>query len=91
MSDADLEYAPQGENKMFSPCYFCQRLAIIYRAALDEPIRFIVPLFTMAPRTASTVVGLTSGRSLQISALESGVRLFNIVASMRAFFVIFFP
>lgn len=30
MSDADLEYAPQGENKMFSPCYFCQRFDIIF-------------------------------------------------------------
>lgn len=34
---------------------------LIYRDALDSPIRFIAPLFTIAPRTASTVVGLTSG------------------------------
>lgn len=46
------------------------------------------PLFTIAPSTASTVVGLTSGRILQISALERGVRLFSTVASTRAFFVI---
>lgn len=63
---------------------------LIYRVALDEPIRFIVPLFTIAPRTASTVVGLTSGRILHISALESSVRLFKIAASTQAFFVIFF-
>lgn len=60
---------------------------LIYRVALDEPIRFIVPLFTIAPRTASTVVGLTSGRILHISALESSVRLFKIAASTQAFFV----
>jgi hypothetical protein len=63
----------------------------MYRDALDDPIRFIEPLFTIAPRTASTVVGLASGRILHISALESGVKLFKTVASTRAFFVIFFP
>ncbi len=67
-----------------------QYYTLIYRAALDAPIRFIVPLFTIAPRTVSTVVGLTSGRILHIYALESGVRLFSIAASIRAFFVIFF-
>ena len=63
----------------------------IYRAAFDAPIRLTEPVFTIAPNTASTVVGLTSGSILQISALESGVRLFNTVASIRAFFVIRFP
>lgn len=62
-----------------------------YLAALDAPIRFISPFFTIAPSTASTVVGLTSGRILQISALEIGVRLLSTVASTRAFFVIFLP
>ena len=58
--------------------------------AFADPIRFIVPFFTIAPTTASTVVGLTSGSILQMSDLESGVRLFNTVASIRAVFVIFF-
>ena len=65
--------------------------AFKYLADRDAPIRFTAPLFTIAPRTASTVVGLTSGRILHISALESGVRLFNITASIRALFVILFP
>ena len=64
---------------------------LIYLVARPDPIRFTEPVLTMAPRTASTVVGLTSGRILQISALESGVRLFRTVASTRAFFVIFLP
>ena len=65
--------------------------ALIYLDDRDEPILFTVPFFTIAPSTASTVVGLTSGRILQISDLESGVKLFRTVASIRAFFVIFFP
>ena len=44
------------------------------------------PPRTIAPRTASTVVGLTSGRIEQISDLDSGVNEFNTVASMRFFF-----
>lgn len=36
--------------------------ALIYLEALAEPIRLIVPSFTIEPSTASTVVGLTSGR-----------------------------
>ena len=40
---------------------------------------------TIAPSTDSTVVGLTSGSMLQISALERGVRLFRMVASTRVF------
>ena len=46
---------------------------------------------TIAPSTDSTVVGLTSGSMLQISALERGVRLFKMVASTRAFLVTFLP
>ena len=64
---------------------------LMYRVALPAPMRFTLPVFTIAPKTASTVVGLTSGRILHISALERGVRLFKIVASTRAFFVIFLP
>ena len=64
--------------------------ALIYRIVRPVTIRFPEPVLTMAPRTASTVVGLTSGRLLQISVLESGVRLFRTVASTRAFSVIFF-
>ncbi len=63
----------------------------IYLVARPAPIRFTEPVLTIAPRTASMVVGLTSGRILQISALDSGVRLFRTVASTRAFFVIFLP
>ena len=65
--------------------------ALIYRVARPAPIRFTEPVRIIAPRTASTVVGLTSGRILQISALDSGVRLFRTVASTRAFFVILLP
>ena len=60
--------------------------ALIYRVARPAPIRFTEPVLTITPRTASTVVGLTSGRILQMSALDSGVRLFRTVASTRAFF-----
>ena len=48
-----------------------------------------MPFFTIEPSTASTVVGLTSGSNLHISALDSGVKLFNTVASILAVFVIF--
>ena len=70
-------------------CY--SHYALIYLVVRPAPIRFTEPVLTIAPRTASTVVGLTSGRVLQISALDSGVRLFRTVASTRAFFVIFLP
>lgn len=50
------------------------------------PRRSILPFFTMLPKTASTVVGLISGKILQISALEIGVNEFKTVASIRAFF-----
>lgn len=56
---------------------FAAFYAFRYFDALPAPIRWIVPSFTMSPGTASTVAGLTSGRFLQISALESGVGLFN--------------
>ena len=36
--------------------------ALIYLDALAEPMRLIMPFFTIEPSTASTVVGLTSGR-----------------------------
>ena len=47
----------------------------------------MLPFFTMLPKTASTVVGLISGKILQISALEIGVNEFKTVASIRAFLV----
>lgn len=46
---------------------------------------FNTAIFTMLPKTASTVVGLISGKILQISALEIGVNEFKTVASIRAF------
>lgn len=39
----------------------------------------------LAPRTASTVMWLTSRGILHISVLESGVKLFSTAASMRGF------
>ena len=50
-------------------------------------MRRMRPARTMLPRTASTVVGLTSGRMRQMSAFESGVNEPNTVFSMRDFFV----
>ena len=55
--------------------------ALIYLVALEEPIFQTELVFTIAPGTASTVVGLTSGRFLLISALESGARLLRTAAS----------
>ena len=55
---------------------------------LPLPIIIIDPSLTIEPKTASTVVALTSGNILHISAFDIGVKLFNIVASILAFFVI---
>ncbi len=51
----------------------------------------MLPDLTIFPKTASTVVGLTSGSMSQISALEIGVRLFRTVASIRAVLETFLP
>ena len=61
---------------------------LIYLVFLPLPIIIIEPSLTIEPKTASTVVALTSGNFLQISAFDIGVKLFNIVASILAFFVI---
>ena len=47
-----------------------------------------MPSLTIEAKTTSTVVALTSGNILHISDLDIGVKLFNIVASILAFFVI---
>jgi hypothetical protein len=60
----------------------------MYLAARAAPICLMLPFRIIAPRTASTVEGLTSGSILQISAFEIGGRLFSTVASIRALFVI---
>ena len=60
----------------------------IYFVFLPLPIILIALFFTIVPNTTSTVVGLTSGKILHISAFEIGVKLFNTVASILAFFVI---
>ena len=65
--------------------------ALIYLVIRPDPTRCILPVFTISPKTAATVVGLTSGNILHISDLEIGVRLFNTVDSIRAFLVIFLP
>jgi len=49
---------------------------------LPFPIICILPFLTIIPNTASTVEGLTSGRTLHISALEIAVKLFNTVVSI---------
>ena len=48
-----------------------------YLVARPFPIVVIIPLFTIFPKTASTVVGLISGKNLQISALEIGNKEFK--------------
>lgn len=63
----------------------------MYRVLRPEPIRIILPSLVILPKTASTVVGLTSGKILHISDLEIGVRLFNTVAPIRCFFVMRLP
>ena len=60
-----------------------QNYALMYFVPRPPPRRRMMPPRTIAPRTASTVVGLTSGRIEQISDLDSGVNEFNTVASMR--------
>ena len=60
--------------------------ALIYFVPRPPPSRRMRPPRTIAPRTASTVVGLTSGRIEHTSDLDSGVNEFNTVASMRFFF-----
>lgn len=69
---------------LLSCCFY---YALIYFDALAEPNRLIIPFFTIEPRVASTVVGLTWGKYRQISAFDNGFKLFNTIASMRAFFV----
>ena len=59
----------------------------IYFVFLPLPIILIALFFTIVPNTTSTVVGLTSGKILHISAFEIGVKLFNTVASILAFFI----
>ena len=59
----------------------------IYFVFLPLPIILIALFFTIVHNTTSTV-GLTSGKILHISAFEIGVKLFNTVASILAFFVI---
>lgn len=44
---------------------------------LPEPIFLTAPVFTICPRTASTVVALTSGSIFRISDFATGVRLFK--------------
>ena len=41
------------------------------------------PVRTISPRTASTVVGLTSGKMAQTSAFDIGVNELRTVAVMR--------
>lgn len=65
---------------------FILRYTLIYCVAFDAPIRFIVPLFTIAPETAFTVVGLTPERILHISALGSDVRQVNYFAKPQQIF-----
>lgn len=77
--------------KSLPQIYSLWEFVFIYRVLRPEPIRFILPSLVMLPKTASTVVGLTSGKILHISDLEIGVRLFSTVASIRCFFVIRLP
>ena len=58
--------------------------ALMYRAALAAPTFRTLPERTIAPRVASTVVGLTSGSAVQISALEIGTSLPSTRASIAA-------
>ena len=60
------------------------RYALMYRAALAAPTFRALPERTIAPSAASTVVGLTSGRAAQISALEIGTSLPSTSVSMAA-------
>ena len=59
----------------------------LYLAFLPLPTSSIFLSLTIVPKTASTVVGLTSGKMSQISDLEIAVKLFNIVASTLAFYI----
>ena len=60
--------------------------AFMYFEPRPPPSRRIRPPRTMAPRTASTVVGLTSGSILHTSDFDNGVKEFSTVDSMRFFF-----
>ena len=63
--------------------------ALIYLVFLAVPIFLIIPLFNIIARVASTVVGLTSGKTKQISCFEIGRLLPSTVASILLFFVTF--
>ena len=65
--------------------------AFTYFVALADPIFFTDPSFTIFPSTASTVVGLTSGKNPQISDLDIGNTLFSTVCSILSVFFSFFP
>lgn len=49
-----------------------------YLVARPFPIVVIIPLFTIFPKTASTVVGLISGKSLQIKTSYVHIKTENI-------------
>ena len=61
-----------------------------YFVARADPIFFTDPSFTIFPSTASTVVGLTSGKNPQISDLDIGNTLFSTVCSILSVFFSFF-